>query len=183
MNYLIYIITEQGIGVNFNSPLYFIQYYWFIAKLEHCQCSDVEVCSIARKYTSITVNANRLSTRRSQSCVMFEWDRELLGESHHPASLTGHIIRPAKLVKFLHVTYTLPCSSKDTFHIVLLAHVSWFLSHPECYVFGKPAQVWCNDIYESTGYIPISLWYRSQCIHCIVSHHGENVLLLVPLVN
>lgn len=154
-----------------------------IAKLEHCQCSDVDVCSIARRYTAITVKAQRLTTRKNRSCVMFEWDRELLGESHHPASLTSHsIIRPAKVVKFLHVTYTLPCTSKDSFHIILLAHVSWFLTHPDCYVFGKPAQVWYNHIYESTGYIPMSL-YRSQCIQCVVSHHGENVLVVVPLVN
>lgn len=84
-----------------------------IAKLEHCQCSDVDICSIARRYTAITVKAQRLSTRKNQSCVIFEWDRELLGESHHPASLTSHsIIHPAKVVKFLHVTYTLPMHLK-----------------------------------------------------------------------
>lgn len=152
-----------------------------LAKLEQCQGRDIEVYSVARKYTAITVNAKRLSTSRNQSCVMLEWDRELLGESCHPASFTGHgIIRPAKIVHFLQVTYTYPHCSKDT--RILLAHVSWFLTHPDCCVFGKPAQVWGNNIYESTGYVPVSL-YRSQCVQCILSHNGEKLLVIVPLVN
>ena len=145
-----------------------------LAKLENCQSREIEVNSIARKYTAITINDKRLSSRKNQSCVMLEWDRELLGESHSPTSLSdiAGIIRPAKIVNFLRVNYkcsksTLLFTSTDNFCTILLAHVSWYLSHPDRYVVGKPAQIWCNDIFEMSGFIPMSL-YRTRCISCNV---------------
>ena len=143
----------------------------------------VGILSIACKYAAITINKKRLSSHRNQSCVMFEWDKDLLGETCMPTSLTNisGIIRPAKIINFIQVSYkssTSICSSN--FHTRLLAHVSWYPAHPDLNVIGKPAQIWCNNIFEMSGFIPMSL-YRSRCVHCILSHNGENFLLYLQL--
>ena len=150
-----------------------------LVKLEKCEDGYIEVSSIACNYTAITINKNRLSSRRNQSCVMFEWDRDLLGEARMPTSLTdiSGIIRPAKIVNFLQVTYKCSSVCFSNMRTVLLARVSWYLTHPDLYAIGKPAQIWCNNTFEMSGFIPMSL-YRSRCI---LSRNGENVLV-VPLV-
>ena len=156
-----------------------------LIKLENCENGHIEVNSIARKYTAIIINKKRLSSHRNQSCVMFEWDKNLLGETRMPTSLTNisGIIRPAKIINFLQVSYKGSASTcSSDLHTILLAHVSWYLTHPDFIVIGKPAQIWCNNnMFEMSGYIPMSL-YRSRCVHCVLSHNGENVLVVVPLV-
>ena len=113
-----------------------------LVKLEKCEDGHIEVNSIARNYTAITINKNRLSSRRNQSCVMFEWDRDLLGEARMPTSLTdiSGIICPAKIVNFLQVTYKCSSVCFSNMCTVLLARVSWYLTHPDLYAIGKPAQ-------------------------------------------
>ena len=159
-----------------------------VAKLEKCEVFEIDVNKIARRYVAVTINEKRVSTRKSQSCVMFKWDNELLGEplSPLPDSLTlmGTIIRPVKIDYFCQITYTCSRSilNRDDLHCLLLAYVSWYLPHPACYAMGKPAQIWCNDVFEKSGYVPLDL-YQSRCVHCTMLYNGENVFVVVPLIS
>lgn len=67
---------------------------------------------------------------------------------------------------------------------LLLAHVSWLFPHPEQYRLGKPAQLWCNNMYESFGLHSFVLLDSiiCRCAHGIRLHEEENLLVVVPLV-
>ena len=147
-----------------------------LAKLENCQGIHIDINSIARKYTSVTVNDTRFSCHKNQLCIMLQWDENLLGVSR-----CSYPIRPAKIIKFLQVSYKCcKSSSSHDFCTIVLAHVSWYLSHPSYSQMGKPVQIWCYGIFEMSGFVPMSL-YNSQCVHCIHLHQNERVLLVVPL--
>lgn len=166
-----------------------------LAKLQACQISAITVNTLVNCYRCLKVNGDQLSARkRHSSIVMLKWDTELFGElpSPLPTSLTilSSIIRPANIIHFLKVAYSVHSDSSVTMdssesHTVLLARVSWYLPHPAFSSFGKPAQLWCNDLFEVSGvhsFVPLHL-YQSRCIHCTMSHCDENVLVIVPLVN
>lgn len=63
-----------------------------------------------------------------------------------------------------------------------LVHVSWYLSHPACNDMGKPVQIWCNDIFDTLGFIPLDL-YRCRCVHCDMLYKDEHVLVVIPLMD
>lgn len=166
-----------------------------LAKLKACQSSAIKLNSIVTQYKSININGEQLSAHKyHSSIVMLRWDSKLFEESPSslPESLTisSQIIRPASIVRFIKVTYSV-CSdiacSMDSNYInsIVFACVTWHLPHSAFSNLGKPAQIWCKSLYEVSGihsFVPLNL-FKSRCIHCSMLHDGENVIVVVPLVN
>lgn len=161
-----------------------------LAKLEGTRSMEIEVNTLVRQYSSILINGNQLYVHKNTSrfCVaMLKWDKELFGERalQHSTWLNTDTdpIRPANVAHIWQVAYQ--CGSASDLQTMLFMQVNWYLQHPALSQLGKPAQIWCNNLFEVSGihsFVPVHL-YHSQCIHCIMPHGGENVLVVVPLVN
>ena len=98
-------------------------------------------------------------------------------DSDHPSSN----IRPAKVHYFMKVSLTAASTSNVVY--VNLAYVSWCFPHPNKNKIGKPAQIWCHNLFECNGvhsFIPISL-IKNRCAHCVSTVNNEQVLVVVPL--
>ena len=109
---------------------------------------------------------------------MASWNPELFGTMPFLSNPGG--VRPVLVNHFVKITYTL----NNTSSTKVLARVSWFKQHPAKDHFGQPAEVWCDNMFETFGvhsYIPISSLV-TQCVHCILKVSGENVLVVVPLL-
>ena len=67
---------------------------------------------------------------------------------------------------------------------VVYAYVSWFFPHPDRFVVGKPAELWCRSQYEVFGlhsFLPIN-HLVSRCAYGIKELNNEQLLVTVPLV-
>ena len=56
--------------------------------------------------------------------------------------------------------------------------------HPMRFVMGKPAEVWCNELYEPNSantFIPV-INIAKRVIFSIDEVNGENVLVIIPLI-
>lgn len=142
---------------------------------------------IYKKYTFISRNGKNIGhpNLHSSPCIVFcEWDTDLYGttptttliEPDHPDSK----FRPVKVHYFAKVSFTVG----EQMEYLVVAFVSWYSPHPNQHILGKPAQVWCYDIFEPSGvhsYLPVDK-IISRCAHCRMSVSDEPVLVVVPLV-
>lgn len=152
-----------------------------IGKINNCSSSSISVNSISCKYTSIVLDGQAFSITKSGSCIaLAEWDSDLFGI----VPLSGEHVRPVYLKSFLKVFYTIDTASVDKIQSSFFGKVLWHSSHPMYSYFGKPVQVWCNDLFEIhvPSFVPISLLKR-RCVNSVVNICNENVLLVVPLLN
>lgn len=165
-----------------------------IGKMHECPSFEITINSIACKYKSLNVNGRRLSAIRSSSCVaLAQWERDLFGSPQMSSSgplaesMSESFARPVHLNYFVKVLYRTAADvlqNKQEFHV--FGNVSWYCTHPGYSSFGKPVQLWCNDIFEHSNFptfIPVHL-LSTQCVHCVIPYTcNENVLLVVPIVN
>ena len=66
----------------------------------------------------------------------------------------------------------------------LFAYVSWLFPHPHRYFLGKPAELWCNGMYETFGlhsFVQLED-IICRCAHGVILHDEENLLVVIPLV-
>ena len=78
---------------------------------------------------------------------------------------------------------SLTAASTSNVVYVNLAYVSWCFPHSNKNKIGKPAQIWCHNLFECDGvhsFIPIPL-IKNRCAHCVSTVNNEQVLLVVPL--
>ena len=63
--------------------------------------------------------------------------------SSRQSEFEGPVMRPAKLECFVEHSLDL---GKLVSHVFAVA--SWPMVHPQRNILGKPAEIWCSDIYE-----------------------------------
>ena len=89
--------------------------------------------------------------------------------------------RPAQIHHFLQHSLILPNSETPKTH--LLAHVTWPMVHPQRFLFGKPVEVWCNDLNEPmiyNSFLPVSaisnrlIYSIDEVSHECVSHNSNH---------
>lgn len=147
---------------------------------------DLCINAAYRQYKSITVNniVYPSTSKRKSSIALANWDEELFG----PPPSTGTTVinpqditlRPIRIEHFVMISYSLNNSLKTQ----CLAVVSWFQAHPQRFEIGKPAQVWCKQLFECHGlhsFLPV----KELCCRCVYLHtqlHDDNVLVIVPLI-
>ena len=154
-----------------------------LAKIRGTQPANISVNSMARQYSSLSINENLLSF----PCVaMLDWDDNIFGARSlpHSTSLQRSITHAANVEHAWQVAYE--CTNSGNLESMLLMQVNWYKQHPSFSELGKPAQIWYSDLFETPGlhsFVPLHL-YHSRCIHLTMSlsGHGE-VLVVVPLVN
>lgn len=141
--------------------------------------ASVTVNSLFLKYTSINLNGKKFFSsgrRKFPAVALLKWDDKLYGHSS-PELAT----RPANIHYFIRASLTM---SNQCTEYLTLAFVSWFSPHPSRHNLGKPAELWCSQLYEPQGihsFVQIKD-ILSRCAHGIRQHHGENVIIVVPLV-
>lgn len=144
---------------------------------------DLFVNAAFRQYKCITLkNIMYLSTsKRKSSIALASWDEELFGPP--PSSGTAVInpeditLRPIRIEHFVMISYSL-----NKTHC--LAIVSWFEAHPQRFEIGKPAQVWCKQLFECHGlhsFLPVNK-LSCRCVYLHTQLHDDNVLVVVPLI-
>ena len=66
----------------------------------------------------------------------------------------------------------------------VFARVAWYQPHPHQYKLGKPAEVWCHDLFELDGlhsFIPLDK-FTSRSVYCTKKIENELVLIVIPIV-
>lgn len=89
--------------------------------------------------------------------------------------------RPAKIDHFALHRF----SVNDSVYVHCFAIASWPMHHPDINYFGKPYQLWCRSLYESSlknFAIPIE-YIGSVLLTAEYVHKEETVLLVVPVVS
>ena len=150
--------------------------------------TDIQVNSIACKYSSLSVGGRTYSAIRHNTCIaLTAWDTELFGDMPCDGSVSGsNYARPVLINHFVKVSYCVNTTTREesNMHTHVFARVSWFCHHPAKHYLGQPAKIWCNNIFEAFGvhsYIPVSS-VITHCIHCNMKVNDDNVLVIVPLV-
>ena len=159
-----------------------------LMKIFSMPCEEISVNAAYRKYKSVTMNGVtfRCSTCKKLSIALACWDDTLFGCCPTPLACSTLINpqdathRPVNIEYFVKISYTV-CNSVHTMCFVVVA---WFQPHPSRFEIGKPAQVWCKQLFESAGlhsFLPIH-HLCCRCVYSTIKLHEENVLVVVPLV-
>ena len=146
--------------------------------------------TIFQKYSSLCLRGQWIGYASLQQkastvkpCVlMAEWDSNLYGNP--PAVVDpdppNSNIRAVKVHHFAKVSVNI----EDQVEYMVVAVVSWYSPHPNQHMIGKPAQVWCDNIFEPPygihSFLPIEK-IRSFCVYCKNIIQDKNVLVVVPL--
>jgi hypothetical protein len=116
---------------------------------------------------------------------MAPWSEDIFGVPPTRVPDTAGIVqasqRPVNVHCYLKANFHKPDEEIDT---LFLAHVSWYFPHPSRSVIGKPAEIWCNNMYESFGvhsFLPVQN-FICRCAHGTMQLSDEEVLLVIPLV-
>ena len=97
------------------------------------------------------------------------------------SSICTLVLRPVKIYYYAKVSFN--TNLELQVQNLVIAVVSWFSQHPDYSVVGKPVEVWCNSIYESTGllkFFPLN-FIIGRCAHTVSVISDECVRLIIPL--
>lgn len=152
------------------------------------------VSTLFFRYSSIKVRGKLLGCHESRSAsssiVIVSWDCKLFGAPVAEASTLSefelaqdNLERPARINFFAKHSITV-CGRTLTHMLVSL---SWFKYHPQKNSCGKPASLWCCDIFEPAGlhsYIPVQ-FVRSRTISLVenIREGLESVLIVCPCID
>ena len=108
-----------------------------------------------RKYKCVTVNniLYNSKSKKKSSIAFANWDEELFGPLPTPLTSTSIVnpedktLRPVRIEHLVMISLNL----NNCIKTLCLAVVSWFQSHPCQFEIGKPAQVWCKQLFECHG--------------------------------
>lgn len=150
---------------------------------------DVTVNHIYIKYSNMTLKGKLYTSsgKRTQKpfIALASWNEEIFGALPTRLPDTDDIMnankRPVNVHHYFKATFTRPNDKIDT---MIFAYVSWYFPHPNLSVIGKPAQVWCKNMFESFGahsFLPLQN-FICRCAHGTISLSDEQVLLVIPLV-
>lgn len=158
--------------------------------MEIAEESDIHVNTIYFKYPYIVMGTKMYASsgKSKKPVVTFaSWDVSIYGSP--PTTLPNSTdlnknCRPVNIHHFIKVLYTIGEAESTNYKEEVLAFVSWFYPHPERYALGKPAEIWCNSMFESFGphsFLPLKN-ILSRCGHGTKVHNDESVIVVVPLV-
>ena len=155
-----------------------------LAKLNTTSLDKIKVNMSYKKYKYVIINGIKInsSTPKSLSVAMAIWNTDVLGEiALDPAvSPIDNYQRPILIQSFVKATFFIDGQIQSQ-HLV---SAKWFQSHPSRFVVGKPAQVWCKDLFEREGihsFVPLR-FLICRCAYTNIKIDRENVLCIVPLV-
>ena len=132
----------------------------------HPTCSKVDVCSTFTKYSTIkikgTVYGSHNSRAKNTSIVMAQLHNEL---------------RPARVEYFAKVTTVVDETSVS----LMMVCMSWFKSHPDRDICGKPVTLWECDIFDTCTISPIdTIESRTVSLVDKLCDTSSNMLFVSP---
>ena len=158
-------------------------------KLDPCSPFNCSINAVFRKYLSITRKGKTIGYSYSReisktpSIAFAEWDSDLFGPP--PTALPDPLHPSSKFRQVkIHFFARVSCNAGDEVKYLDVAHVSWYFPHPNQHKLGKPAEVWCPELFERYGihsFVPINK-IVSRCVYSKMNVLGESVLIVVPLV-
>ena len=91
--------------------------------------------------------------------------------------------RLAEIDFFLMHSVVLPDAQEPKSH--LLACAKWLMVHPNRFYFGKPIEIWCNNIYEpqSINCFFLASTITARAIIGTEEVSDEHVLIAIPVVD
>ena len=104
---------------------------------------------------------------------------------HQPAGVTDCHLDNARPVNVLYyaVHRFIPHPSSDPV-LTVMARVLWLQIHPNRHCMGKPVEVWCPNLFESSSdnnFLPVENM-KSQLITSETTVSGELVPVVIPVV-
>ena len=145
----------------------------------------ISLSSTYKRYTYIIKQGKRVNSSKPGAKDVYVFATPLFPftTSRHSEFKGCH--RPAQIHYFLQHSLVVPNSKEPKSHI--LAQVTWPMVHPQCFMFGKPVEVWCSDLNEpvvDNTFLPVGA-IANRIIYSIdeLEATHERVLIIIPLVD
>ena len=155
--------------------------------------------SVCTRYSTVTLRGRPFGSAgkgkpSGNTTILCTWEESVYGSpptSLPDAGMPHANARPVNVHCYLKVMFTITdnsCSETQSSHpdSLLLAYVSWLFPHPARHFLGKPAQLWCSNLYETFGmhsFVPLNSKYlQCRCAHGPYEHNEESLIVIVPLV-
>lgn len=113
------------------------------------------------------------------------WDSHLYGQPPtalpSDTSTTLSSLRPVKVHRYIKATFSETGNSPSE---LILAQVSWFYPLQARHAIGKPAELWCKDMFENFGvhtFVPLSNLVH-RCAYGPFLYQSNSALVTIPLV-
>ena len=155
-----------------------------LAKLNTTSLDKINVNMTYKKYKYLTIKDIKInsSTTKNFSVAMATWKSDVLGEILSVSAVNPIDIyqRPILINGFLKATFFIDGQIQSQY----LVSAKWFQSHPSRFIVGKPAQIWCKNLFERGGihsFIPLG-FLICRCVYTTIKVDRESVLCIVPLV-
>lgn len=148
------------------------------------QDSQLELCSMFRKYRSLQINHKQIGCYNSRSSnsstVLAVWNHDLFGTPHPDHQPFEH--RPVRIHHFAQHFFHVNGQSQSQ----IFVSVSWYKMHQGNESAGKPITVWECDIFESSNHnlIPVEfIICRTVSLVDKFGVTGAHALLVCPCTN
>ncbi len=132
---------------------------------------SIDLQSTCKKYFHVSMNGKKLASSEQEVPYVLAI----------PPLESSNVARPFRIDYFIKHSILLPMSEvTSTF---LFAVGRWPQKHPRQHMMGKPVEVWCFNVYESSfnSFVPVSS-IQGRTIVATESVNDENVLIIIPLV-
>lgn len=155
---------------------------------------EISVNSMCRRFKTILIDNLKFKC----TVAMAHWNHSVYGQFPTPLPAASEIVnpsdatfRPFKILYFAAASYSVDSEGGTCTRQFTHAVVSWFKPHSSQFILGKPAQVWCADLFERKSgiysFIPLDdLCFITikQCIHTKMKINDcDDVLVVVPIVS
>ena len=155
-----------------------------LAKLHAKNLDEININLTYKKYKYVKINSIKIlsSTPKHKSIALVSWNSHILGEltSVQDTNPIDTYQRPILINCFIKASFFIDGDIKTQ----NLASVQWLQTHPSRFIIGKPAQIWCKNLFERGGmhsFVPLG-YLICRCAYASMRIDGENVLCIVPLV-
>lgn len=160
----------------------------------HPFAPNTQANSIVLQYSTVvfqgkTYGSCGKGTLTSKSCVAIAmWDTQLYGQpptalpldSSSSAGLSS-VHRPVKVHRYIKATFSETGNFPSE---LILAQVSWLYPLQHRFAIGKPAELWCRDMFENFGihaFVPVSNLVH-RCAYAPFLYQSNSALVIIPLV-
>ena len=158
--------------------------------------SSISINSCFKQYSSIQISGKMFNSCMKKSSHNFIslalWDVDIFGRPRSQLPRpdiqdANEHIRPIEISYFATISYIYNIDGVEKDGSETFAIASWFLPHPNRYILGKPADIWCKSVFEISGphsFVPYFL-IKSRCAYVfkkLDELQDESVLIVVGIV-
>ena len=134
----------------------------------------------ARKFKYMKLDGVKLSSVEDKTTNPYIFAKPFISFSTH-SDIEYH---PAEVQYFVRYSFEVMCDYNSTHITHTFAVVNWPQVHPAKDSVGKPVQIWCYELFESTMncFVPVENIF-SRVIIAVDTFEEERVLFVIPVVN